>query len=100
MKSQKGFTPSQTAPRTIDAGAFRPHLHFNAMHLTAEIYREGEWFAAFCPEVPEANGQGRTEEEVLASLRAAIELVFADRRDTPRTGNGSPPLRTLELVDA
>jgi predicted RNase H-like HicB family nuclease len=70
------------------------------MHLTAEIYREGEWFAAFCPEVPEANGQGRTEEEAVASLRAAIELVFADRRDAPRPANASPPLRTLELVNA
>lgn len=70
------------------------------MHLTAEIYREGEWFAAFCPEVPEANGQGLTEAEALDSLRAAIELVYADRRDAPRTGNASPPLRTLELVHA
>jgi predicted RNase H-like HicB family nuclease len=48
--------------------------------LTAEIHREGEWFVAFCPEVPEANGQGRTQEECLASLRAAILLLMQDRR--------------------
>jgi predicted RNase H-like HicB family nuclease len=48
--------------------------------FTAEIHREGEWFVAFCPEVPEANGQGRTKEGCLRSLAAAIELVFEDRR--------------------
>ena len=40
--------------------------------LTAEIHREGDWFVAFCPEVPEANGLGKTREECLASLREAI----------------------------
>lgn len=52
--------------------------------FTAEIHREGEWFVAFCPEVPEANGQGRTKEECLRNLAAAIELVFEDRRETFR----------------
>ena len=52
--------------------------------FTAEIHREGEWFVAFCPEVPEANGQGRTKEECLRNLAAAIELVFEDRRVTFR----------------
>ena len=51
------------------------------MTITAELHREGKWIAAFCPEVPEANGQGKTEEEALASLRAAIDLVFDDRRE-------------------
>ncbi len=48
--------------------------------LTAEVYREGEWFVAFCPEVPEANGQGKTREECLQSLREAILLLMEDRR--------------------
>lgn len=48
--------------------------------FTAEIHHEGEWFVAFCPEVPEANGQGRTKDECLRNLAAAIELVFEDRR--------------------
>ena len=52
--------------------------------LTAEIHREGEWFIAFCPEVPEANGQGRTQEECLASLREAILLLMEDRREDAR----------------
>jgi predicted RNase H-like HicB family nuclease len=48
--------------------------------LSAEIYREGVWFVAFCPEVPEANGQGKTREECLQSLREAILLLMEDRR--------------------
>ena len=69
------------------------------MTITAELHREGEWIAAFCPEVPEANGQGKTEEEALASLRAAIDLVFEDRReDARRRAVATPPLRTLELI--
>jgi len=52
--------------------------------LTAEIHRDGEWFVAFCPEVPEANGQGHTQEECLASLREAVLLLMEDRREDAR----------------
>lgn len=67
--------------------------------LTAEIHREGEWVAAFCQELPEASGQGRTEDEAVQSLRAAVDLVFQDRRDGARErARTAPPLRTLELA--
>jgi len=52
--------------------------------FSAEVHREGEWFVAFCPEVPEANGQGRTKVECLHSLASAIELVFEERRESAR----------------
>ena len=39
----------------------------------------GYW--AFCPEVPGANGQGETKDEVKQDLLAAIELVLLDRRE-------------------
>jgi predicted RNase H-like HicB family nuclease len=52
-----------------------------SLKLTAEIHREGEWYVGFCPEVPEANGQGRTPEACLASLREAILLLMEDRRE-------------------
>jgi predicted RNase H-like HicB family nuclease len=52
--------------------------------LSAAIHQEGEWFIAFCPEVPEANGQGRTREECLESLRQAILLLMEDRREDAR----------------
>jgi predicted RNase H-like HicB family nuclease len=53
-----------------------------AMHneFTAVIERDGEWFIAYCPEVPEANGQGRTKEEAKDNLAEAIALILEDRR--------------------
>jgi len=37
-------------------------------------------FWAICPEVPGANGQGETIDEVKDSLRQAIELILEDRK--------------------
>ena len=48
---------------------------------TAVVPGGGNWFIAFCPEVPETNGQGKTREECLQSLAAAIELVLDYRRE-------------------
>ncbi|MEX2540601.1 MAG: hypothetical protein WD314_02300 [Trueperaceae bacterium] len=36
--------------------------------LTAVVERDGDWFIAYSPEVPGANGQGSTKEESLESL--------------------------------
>lgn len=52
--------------------------------LTAEIHRDGEWYVGFCPEMSEANGQGRTQEECLESLRQAVLLLVEDRREDVR----------------
>ncbi|MFH1560585.1 MAG: type II toxin-antitoxin system HicB family antitoxin [Chloroflexota bacterium] len=49
--------------------------------FTAVIEREGEWYVAYCPEIPGANGQGRTKGECLESLREAIALILEDRRE-------------------
>lgn len=51
------------------------------LKLTAELHRDGEWYVGFCQEVPEANGQGRTPEECLQSLREAVTLLLEDRRE-------------------
>ena len=48
---------------------------------TAVFERDGDWHIAYCPEVPGANGQGRTKDEARASLASAIELIFEDRRE-------------------
>ena len=48
--------------------------------FTAVIERDGEWFIAYCPEVPGANGQGRTKEEAKENLADAIALILEDRR--------------------
>ncbi len=49
--------------------------------FTARVHKDGEWFVAFSPEVPEGNGQGRTEAEALDSLRDSILLLMEDRRE-------------------
>ena len=49
-------------------------------HEFAAIVEQDEaWFIAYCLEIPGANGQGRTKQEALESLAAAIELIFEDR---------------------
>lgn len=65
--------------------------------LTAEVHREGEWFVAFCPEVPEANGQGRTQEECVQSLREAVLLLMEDRREEAQQRK-SGEAQLVELV--
>lgn len=49
--------------------------------FTAIIERDGEWYIAFCPEIPEANGQGKTKDEARESLAEAIGLILEDRRE-------------------
>ena len=48
---------------------------------TAILERDGDWYIAYCPEVPGANGQGRTKDEARSSLASAIDLIFSDRRE-------------------
>jgi len=53
---------------------------------TAILERDDDWYVAYCPEVPGANGQGRTKEEARNSLASAIELIFLDRREDALRG--------------
>ena len=54
--------------------------------FTAIIERDGEWYIAYCLEIPGANGQGRTKEEARASLAKAIALILEDRREDALRG--------------
>lgn len=49
--------------------------------FTAVFERDGDWAIAFCPEIPGANGQGRTKDEARESLAQAIALILEDRRE-------------------
>lgn len=49
--------------------------------FTAVLERDGEWFVAYCPEIPGANGQGKSKQEALDSLSSAIALILEDRRE-------------------
>jgi predicted RNase H-like HicB family nuclease len=46
--------------------------------FTAVIERDGDWFVGWPPEIPGANGQGRTIEECRASLSEAIRLILEE----------------------
>ena len=64
--------------------------------FTAIIEQDEGWFIAYCPEIPGANGQGRTKDEALESLRGAIRLILEDRRDDGL--RGVPPTALREIV--
>ena len=54
--------------------------------FTAVLERDGEWYIAYCPEIPGANGQGRTREAARKSLVEAIALILEDRREDALRG--------------
>jgi predicted RNase H-like HicB family nuclease len=64
--------------------------------FTGVVERDGEWFIAYCPEIPGANGQGTTKEEALQSLSDAIALILEDRREEGL--RGVPPDAVRETV--
>ncbi len=54
--------------------------------FTAVIEKDEEWYISYCPEIPGANGQGRTVEECKKSLAEAISLILEDRREDALRG--------------
>jgi predicted RNase H-like HicB family nuclease len=50
--------------------------------FTFNIERDGKWFVGQCPEVPSANGQGRTLMSCTRNLAQAVALVL-DEEDSP-----------------
>ena len=54
--------------------------------FSAIVERDGDWYIAYCPEVPGANGQGKNEQECLKSLADAVELILKDRREDALRG--------------
>lgn len=49
--------------------------------FSAVYERDGDWVIAYCLEVPEANGQGRTKDEARQSLESAIKMILELRRE-------------------
>ncbi len=64
--------------------------------FTAIIERDGEWYIAYCPEIPGANGQGKTKDEARENLAEAIALILEDRREDGL--RGVPPDALRERV--
>jgi predicted RNase H-like HicB family nuclease len=67
-----------------------------ANEYTAVFERDGEWYVAYCPEIPGANGQGKTKDGARVSLREAIALILEDRRQDGL--RGIPPDAELETI--
>jgi len=66
--------------------------------FTAIVEQDGEWFIAYSPEIPGANGQGKTKEESLKNLSEAIDLILADRREDALRGLPKTAMRELVAV--
>ncbi|MBI2682552.1 MAG: type II toxin-antitoxin system HicB family antitoxin [Acidobacteriales bacterium] len=66
--------------------------------FTAIIERDGDWFIAYCPEIPGANGQGKTLEECRKNLAEAIALILEDRRQEGLRGAPQDAIREVVVV--
>ncbi|HYJ85455.1 MAG TPA: type II toxin-antitoxin system HicB family antitoxin [Pyrinomonadaceae bacterium] len=64
--------------------------------FTSVIEQDADWFIGYCPEIPGANGQGRTIEECRTNLAEAIALILEDRREDGL--RGAPPDAIRETV--
>jgi predicted RNase H-like HicB family nuclease len=69
-----------------------------ANEFTAVLERDGAWFIAYSPEIPGANGQGKSKKEALDSLSAAISLILADRREDGLRGLPADAIRETVTV--
>lgn len=66
--------------------------------FTAIIEQDEAWFIAYCPEIPGANGQGKTKEEARDNLAEAIVLILEDRREEGLRGVPPEALRETVIV--
>ena len=66
--------------------------------FTAILERDGKWYVAYCPEIPGANGQGRTRKAARENLAAAITLILDDRREDALRGLPANAIRDVVRV--
>jgi len=66
--------------------------------FTAIIEKDGEWYIAYCPEVPGANGQGRTVDKCRKNLAEAITLILEDRRQDALKGAPENAIKDVVVV--
>lgn len=66
--------------------------------FTAIIEQDEDWYIAYCPEVPGANGQGKTIKECKASLADAISMTLEDRREDGLRGLPDDAIREVVAI--
>ena len=67
--------------------------------FTAIIEQDGDWFIAYSPEIPGANGQGRSRDEARENLGEAIALILEDRRQDALRGVPADAVRDTVVVE-
>ena len=66
--------------------------------FTAIVEKDDDWFVAYSPEVPGANGQGKTKDEARENLADAIALILQDRREDGLRGVPQDAIRETVTV--
>jgi predicted RNase H-like HicB family nuclease len=66
--------------------------------FTAIIERDGDYFIAYCPEIPGANGQGNSIEECRQNLADAIILILEDRREDALRGIPKDAIQDVVVI--
>jgi predicted RNase H-like HicB family nuclease len=67
--------------------------------FTAIIEKDGDWYTAYCLEVPGANGQGKTISECKHDLAEAVALLLEDRREDTLRGVPDDACREVITVE-
>ena len=66
--------------------------------FTAVFEKDDDWYIGYCPELPGANGQGKTLEECRESLAEAIKLILEDRREAGLAGVPADAIRETVVI--
>lgn len=66
--------------------------------FTAIIEKDSGWYVGYCPEIPGANGQGRTVKKCRENLAEAIALILEDRRKDGLRGVPSTAIRDTVTI--
>ena len=61
--------------------------------FTVIIEQDEKWYIAYCPEIPGANGQGKTRDEARESLVESIVLILEGRREERLRGVSPEAMR-------
>ena len=76
------------------------------VHLTNEFTaviepptEDDPWFIAYCPEVPGANGQGKTKQQAKEDLAESIALMLEVRREEGLRGIPTDAFCETVVVD-
>ena len=67
--------------------------------FTAVSERDQDWYVAWCPEIPGANGQGRTRGECKGNLAQAISLILQDRLEDGLRGAPDEAERDVVTIE-